>query len=113
MRQHVRLLRVAREILACDGAWTKGAFARKSDGQPIDPFHPNACSFCALGALDRASKLTGLYGVRSQASRALDETIGPRSRYYRVVWFNDYSTRTQAQVVALFDKAIAREARCS
>ena len=55
--EHVVITR-ALELL--EGGWTSHTFARDRLGQAVSPFFPDAVSFCALGALMRASHQMGL-----------------------------------------------------
>lgn len=50
------VLAEARELLAQPGKWTKGEFARDAFGNRCMVYAPEACSFCAAGALRVAAK---------------------------------------------------------
>ena len=49
----VRVLIRAKNILI-KNKWIRNSFAMNEKGQDIDPYDPNACSFCLEGAIIRA-----------------------------------------------------------
>lgn len=96
------VLRKARDLLTPDGAWMQGAYS-----------DPERRCFCLAGAINIAA-----------AGRPDAELDGPASIARRVVWdvladgrpkaispapieWNDTPGRTQAEVLALLDRAIA------
>jgi hypothetical protein len=92
-------LREARALI--ERGWTQLVSARDCDGNPVDCDQPNAVSFCAVGAVSRA------YDCDYDASCPAHEIV---SRVVGTVWvdqWNDVEERTQAEVLAAFDKAIA------
>lgn len=101
------LLRRARERIATPERWTKGAFARdpadgydRGDRGALDP---DSC-LCANGSLFAAHGDVGPppYGVSQTLTRAA------RGRGFETVSkFNDAPETTHADVMALFDDAIA------
>ncbi len=76
--------------------WCKGSMARTAEGIPVSPRHPNACMWCAVGAING----TGNYGFD-----ALLDAAGVDS----IVGLNDQPTTTQADIIALYERAIAAE----
>ena len=109
------ILQRARALIAKPGSWTQEAAARTAaEGAPVYTGSPEACSFCALGALE-AARWRALEGVTCPeardrvhelavtAKRRLAAALPPGG----VVRFNDEPGRTQAEVVAAFDRAIA------
>lgn len=90
-------LRKARELVA--KGWTKRAFARKRNGKICVLDSKDACSFCASGAMRR------IMGGESyiEGWKMLERAIDP----YSIIAWNDDPKRTQAEVVAAFDRAIA------
>jgi hypothetical protein len=48
-----RLIRKAANILEQNG-WIRGELARNKTGKIVDPLNPEACSFCMLGAMNKA-----------------------------------------------------------
>jgi hypothetical protein len=91
-------LREARTLI--ERGWTQGVSARDCNGNPIDPAEPHAASFCTVGAISRAFDFD------------YDESCPAHDLMARVVdgaWvdkWNDAPGRTQAEVLAAFDKAI-------
>lgn len=102
------VLAKAADLIEPKGAWTRGAFSRKSarhkGKRRYVPFHEARC-FCVLGAI--AHVLGGnadeTRAVNSDAARYLDRLseIGREGP----VSFNDAPGRTQAEVVAALRKA--------
>ena len=106
----LQLLKDAREILTPDGAWTTGTVARDILGTPKNANAPQAISWCMVGALDRAASCNKntLCGTYEQAITALRMTIPANKRpHWGVSPWNDRQGRTQAQVLACYDRAIA------
>ena len=61
-----------------DYGWTRGAFARDTDGVSVSETSPDACRFCAFGAIRRATfdVLDGSDNQEAErAANALNETI--------------------------------------
>ncbi len=87
----------ARNLLAA--GWTQGTLARDANGTGVQFQDTAATCFCAMGAIARTRTVgdsTG--GVFRLVEKETD--IG------NLVKFNDTEGRTQAEVVAVFDKAI-------
>lgn len=101
------ILKAAREKVAA--GWTQGENARDEDGNPVGA--GAAACWCAYGAIDAATPREGLgyaefYRVRSDAMLILRDAIGlPGTN--RIADWNDAPGRTQAEVLAAFDRAIA------
>jgi hypothetical protein len=102
-----RLLREARELVAA--SWCRGADARDSHGRPVEPWDDGARSWSLLGAivavLEREAKERGEIpleelGSALYALAALVETDS-------LVDWNDDPRRSQANVVAVLDRAAA------
>ena len=80
--------------------WTQKAYARDAGGKPVDAKDPDACSWCAVGALQVANSEQGRL---VELWRFLDSFIDqPLSS-----GFNDHPETTQDDVLNLFEKAIA------
>lgn len=92
------LLREGRERVA--RGWTQGAYARDAAGRSVYAWTPEACAWCALGAM----RGVGRSGAEYDEARATLERLTPARS---VSSFNDAPTTTQADVLALFDRAIA------
>lgn len=91
-----------RELLARDGGWTQNATARDASGKEVDEISVEAVSFDLLGAMTRAG-VNARPGAIDQAMRRLHAAIGFNS----LGDWNDERGRSQAEVVALLDAAIA------
>jgi hypothetical protein len=93
MNEVAEKLREARQLLSKDGAWIQGCFSDRCGGH------------CAAGALME------VFGdaderFRTQTFDALLRAI-PRVKTIEALWiWNDRQRRTQAEVLAAFDKAI-------
>jgi hypothetical protein len=52
----VKVLKDARDLISLPGTWTKGFLARNALDKPMLNMHsPEACKFCAVGALEVSS----------------------------------------------------------
>ena len=85
-----------RELLADESRWTKGAYARRENGNQIDSQDPNG--WCAAGAAIKVCGVSPLLLAIYEAFRAGDPAP--------VVVINDRSTH--AEVLARLDAAIER-----
>jgi len=92
--------------------WTRGAGARDATGRSVPAYGPEAVKWCAYGGIRRAAAEQGASGkVFVQAEKTLVSTLPeerPFSGFCNISVWNDKKWRTQKQVVALYDKAIAR-----
>jgi hypothetical protein len=95
----LEVLKAAREKIADPAHWTKGEIARDKFGMDSMSKSPDACAWCAMGAIWNVSPNVE---VRAEAFNALDVQT-----YLGVPEFND--SHTHPEVLALFDKAIAAE----
>jgi hypothetical protein len=100
----VEVLRQARALLTPEGAWTQGADARDWAGESISPLAPNVICRCAMGAM---LAVAGSYGVIKPAEALLRRAANVNPLVSLVDW-NDERGRTQAEVLAAFDAAIAQ-----
>lgn len=99
------VLKAARDLLAKDGGWTQGQYARDIEGFMVPETSPLAVCFCADGALFRARSAEDAdFEALTRAEDALLKAAGVQN----IVHWNDAPERTQAEVVALFDAAIAK-----
>lgn len=99
MTETIRVLREARELIA--RGWTQEVSARDANGTPVAPTDDTATCWCTIGALMRAG------GARAASALA---AFLPRNT--SIPRWNDAPERTQAEVLALFGRAIeAEEAR--
>ena len=107
----LQLLKDAREILTPDGAWTTGAMARSKWGSSVPTHSARAVSFCMTGGLVRAlcfADEDGPSSLEAAARGLLLEAIPVRGRPDYLYLWNDRQRRTQAQVLACYDRAIAK-----
>lgn len=109
----VKNLQAARDLLAGEGAWLQGTFAG-IDGEgnaAVGWSDPKANCWCMLGAMGKVSA----NGVDTALTeKALEDTVTSSGHRYHsnlriVSAFNDAKGRTQEEILAVFDKAIAVE----
>jgi hypothetical protein len=91
-------LRACADLLRPPGAWTKKVWARDLRGEPLFASSPSATCWCAVGAITRVDPPQGSY---AKVYRCLYQVIGET---HLPTW-NDVPARTQAEVVAAFEKA--------
>ncbi len=103
----LEVLRGARVLIA--QGWTQRSFARDSTGSTVEPSDPAACVWCLLGALGFAGLPQGRAGYGSGAF--VTSAIAMRDPEKRLpgslASWNDAEGRTQAEVLAVLDEAIA------
>ena len=99
----LEILIAARALIATPESWIKGRSAQDANGVPAGPFDEGACKFCTVGAMTCASGQT-LTEARASILRA----HLPKP-FDNLVNFNDHPDTTHADVLALFDRAIAYE----
>lgn len=78
--------------------WTQGAHSVYKDGK--------VC-YCTIGAIDEAAGEDVLCGAYRDARDHVMRIIEADTGFVHIAWWNDAPDRTQAGVVAMFDKAIA------
>lgn len=96
------VLIAARELLAPEGGWGQHAYNHWADGKACAPY-------CASGAIDVIAGYTAMDPYERMddawsARNRLDPIIHP---FQSLPAWNDKEGRTQAEVLAAFDKAIA------
>jgi hypothetical protein len=96
----VRILREARALV--EKGWTQGARARMANGIAIDPGDPNAACWCPFGAIEKAEVTSAFCVATGEPMKLLKSAVGD----WPPKW-NDRHGRTQAEVLAAFDRAIA------
>lgn len=98
----LEVLRAGRERVA--RGWTQRAMARRSETIAVAPSHPNAVCWCAAGGIyaDHRTK-----NSHEAAVTALERELPPGDWDGNIIAYNDLPTTTQADVLALFDRAIA------
>lgn len=98
-------LKTARALVA--NGWTQETFARDGSGSAVRSRAENAVCFCATGAISRACRSD--HDAYQLAYAAIERVVGEPP----ATW-NDSRHRTQAEVVAAFDRAIELEEKaCS
>lgn len=100
-KENLRILTTARQLLAMPNAWTQGAFARDKDGEPCPDTGNDATCFCMWGAVRHAR-----YQLRLEALGTLETVRGLCGG--NIPEWNDKPGRTQAEVLSLLDKAVAK-----
>ena len=83
--------------------WTKNTFARNPNGNPVFAKDPSACKWCASGAI---WAVTG--PEDNHRRRELWELLDSLVDSDLAPTYNDAPTTTQADILTLYDKAIAR-----
>jgi hypothetical protein len=95
----VEILKAARAKIEKEENWCQGAYARDADDNDVDDKSPRACRWCAWGALNVIENVMfSDVGYNALVEYCSGQGVGG---------FND--THTHAEVLALFDKAIAAE----
>ena len=93
-------LKAARDLISDPARWTQGVQARDEHGDQVPHNDPIAHCFCIMGAVGRVAvqdtKMDALRVLSKVTRRDFDTSIPD---------FND--THTHAEVLALFDAAIA------
>ncbi|MDB5542846.1 MAG: hypothetical protein JWQ89_4573 [Devosia sp.] len=101
----VTCLRAVRARLATPDKWTKGALARKADGNAVNPHDQDAVCWCLSGAMLVEAEELGegsISGFENVIYRTTHEITGS---FDYVLW-QDRDNRTHAEVLALIDRAI-------
>lgn len=114
------VLRRARKLISRRQSWTQQCEARNKDLHPCPPNHPDAVTFCMVGAIhnvcgldcDDPNELLPEYKVSRDAYRALQDTVrrvtaGQAEAGYTVEQYND--THTHRQILNLIDTATIEE----
>lgn len=103
MNVMVEILTAAKARIDTPKTWTKRAGARDTAGNIVDSYDPTAVCYCSVGAIYAVGDYS--YGQRVRALSLLGRATGPLIGDGVVVW-NDAPTRTHAEVMAAFTKAI-------
>jgi hypothetical protein len=99
MSQESNILNAAADLLAKPNGWCQGTLARDANGTPVEPESLEACSFCAIGAIEKIAP-SGTYHAQ-RARYKLSKVLPDMA----ISFFNDTKGRTQDDVVAAFRKA--------
>lgn len=101
------ILKRARALLTPPGAWTQTAFARDRDGEPINADSEAAISWCSAGALEASKGGKTRWRAQNHLKSAISTSERSFVSEWSVLTWNDNPDRTQKEVLAAFDKAIA------
>ncbi len=94
-------LQAAKELISTPEKWTKGQFAKNTNGGGVIAFSPDATCWSSLGSLKRAN-------VVLWESAAVYLTQCLPAGFSDVELYNDDPNTTHADIMALFDHAIAK-----
>lgn len=105
-------LKAARAIIKKPEHWAKYALAYSKLGHPTDAEDPDAECFCAIGAMRRAYINAGAESVSAAiqagiSALVLANVLFKRELSYTLPTFNDLASTTHADILKLFDDAIA------
>lgn len=92
------VLIAARAKIAKPEQWIQGYYAKDADGKEANPFSTEATCYCVLGAL--IASVTDGFICSNAADAIRDQIDCPISTW------NDDPSRTHAEVLAVFDRAI-------
>ena len=93
-------LKAARDLISDPARWTQGALARDANGNEIDSTDNGAICWCSFGAIQVYTQKKWLTDVDHYLQKVCCELFDTSAERY-----ND--THTHAEVLALFDAAIA------
>lgn len=97
------VLKEAKQLISKPENWTTGVYARDAEGIKVDTGNARATCFCSLGAVFFVAKQSKLsFPQRADIIQHIKEANGLTSPVHE---YND--THTHAEVMALWDKAIA------
>ena len=104
------ILKAGRELLSDPNRWTKRTLARDKNGHATDVYDAKATCFCSLGAMHRAALHKGAdldtrYRIQDRLTASV-KALYPRHPSLIYV-FNDSSSTTHDQILAVWDHAIA------
>jgi len=100
------ILIAARAKIEAPERWTQGAYAKTAKRNKARCDSPKAVCWCVIGAIAHVADVTP-GSVTDQLSGSLNEAIGLGPNSWELVDWNDAPTRTHAEVLAAFDRAIA------
>lgn len=106
----VEVLRAARARIAEPEDWTRCAAARDDLGEPTYPSSPQATCWCALGAAWAVSDIVDetyllAYALPPEFRTRFGQTYTNPTPLVAV--YNDHPLTTHADILALYDRAIA------
>jgi hypothetical protein len=89
-----KVLNDAADLIEPEGRWTRGAYARDVNGEIAIPVSPQACSWCAMGAIRHVAPDERLYALPVLRRYLGDEDID-------LTRWNDAQPTVQYVVAAL------------
>lgn len=91
-------------ILAGGASWTQGALARKADGLPCSPFHPDAVEWDMMGALIKAQLESDEpnYASYQLVYASLRDALPAGTRNKDIESYNDDADVAWSDINALF-----------
>lgn len=93
------VLKAAKQLISTPERWTAGSYARDKSGVPVLSVSTKAACWCAIGACAAVEP-----DVLTGAFEALKSVVPGNS----ISKFNDHPSTTHADVMAAFDRAIAK-----
>ena len=106
-----------RQLLDKEENWCRGQFALDKNAHPTDPWDPEACQWCVMGAAIKVfgpnelpGNLTieycdiGPEGDKISLNGLVDNIVG----YANVIEWQDRETTTHADILHMLDEAILR-----
>lgn len=103
----LNVLIAARARISDRSEWCKGAEARNAQGASVDPRSPAAVRWCATGALAREGEYDPAFPAAVAAIAWAIADFLPAGRVF-VSAYNDDDRTTHEDILALYDRAIAR-----
>jgi hypothetical protein len=104
----VEILKAGRELISDPARWTQTTYARAENGEILFGDDPGAICWCSRGALQKV--LNTHRSIPPKVGMALDAAARQLARRnVGVIEFND--SRTHAEVLAMWDRAIANAER--
>ena len=96
----VNVLKTTRKFLEYGDRWTKGEYARKTDGDHCSPLNDDAVQWCAIGAI---VYIAGSYPEANPAIFWLTKQVKKETT---VTQWQDQPEIIHQDILDLFDKAI-------
>ena len=107
----LEILKAARELISVPERWTQRSYARAADESSRSYNDGEACKWCVMGAIGKVSRYADHEYTSDTVSAALSAIDALRKLggcSFSVAEFNDATSTTHADVLCMFDRAIAR-----
>lgn len=98
----------ARNLINQSNAWTQGCFARDVNTEMCEPNDQDAVRWCAIGAIMCATEDTAAQSLALDALGHHGIRFASNNLAKAIVDWNDYEERDHEEVLAAFDRAIAK-----